>query len=184
MKYLVVGLSMFCSVFMMTSCQSGANADSQITQKAPAPSQGPTADTRQAPHVSPVEAPTVEEPVPTVEAQKPAELLPDQVDLTQPVHASDLYTYFYANQKAWLGQTVQVVGYFKGTTHSSATDTTRIDLKTEPLGKTVVGGIISGKQVAPRSAVKQRAGVILKGTIAEPYFGMVILNDASFQNRE
>lgn len=179
MKFLVVGLSMFCSAFMVTSCQPGTHADPQIAQKASTSSPAPTTETLTA-NATPVE----EELIPTVEAQKPAELLPDQVDLTQPVHANDLYTYFYANQEAWLGQTVQVVGYFKGTTHSSATDTTRIDLKTDQLGKTVVGGIISGKQVAPRSAVKQRAGVIIKGTIAEPYFGMVILNDASFQNRE
>jgi len=115
--------------------------------------------------------------------EKPV-LDPNHYDPDEPVPASALYDAFYGDKDAWLGKQVTVVGYYKGSTHSSATDETRVDLKTGQLGKTVVGCMIKGKDVTPRSAVAQRAGVIMRGTISEPFFGQVILRNAVFMNRE
>jgi hypothetical protein len=90
----------------------------------------------------------------------------------------------YAAVTGWQGKTVTVAGYYKGSTYSSASDKTRIDLKADRLGNTVVGCRIPGKDVTPQSAADDRAGVTLRGTIGEAAFGQVILEDCTFLNRQ
>lgn len=129
---------------------------------------------------TPVAPPVEEEP-----AAKPTVLLdPNQIDPAQPIPANALYEAFFADKNGWLGKQVTVEGYYKGSTYSSATDETRVDLKPDQMGKAVVGCMIQGEGVTPKSAAKQRAGVVIRGTIAEPFFGQVILRDAVFLNRE
>ena len=82
----------------------------------------------------------------------------------------------------WQGKKVQVVGAYDSSTHSSAGDTQRHDLR-DAAGKVAVGCEHPGKAPAPRSAVDQREGVIVEGTIGEPAFGTVTLQDCRFVNR-
>lgn len=128
-------------------------------------------------------------PEPTAEAAAATEpakpsLNPNTYDPAKPIPADMLHDAFYADKEAWLGKEVQVLGYYKGSTHSSATDRTRVDLKANATGKSLVGCLIPGKGVTPESAVKNRAGIIMKGTITQPFFGQVILDNAVFLNRE
>lgn len=166
------------SIIAISACQS---------QKVEQASEKPQEITK----ASVVVEPSKPEPQPK---EKPAEdrqskeaesvaMTPDQLDLQKPISASDLYLHYFANPEAWLGKEVTVIGYYKGSTHSSATDRTRVDLKTGPIGKTAVGCLIAGKDVTPKSAAKDRAGVMLSGTIIEPFFGQVILENAKFLNR-
>jgi hypothetical protein len=90
----------------------------------------------------------------------------------------------HAAVTGWQGKTVTVAGYYKGSTYSSASDKTRIDLKADRLGDTVVGCRIPGKDVTPPSAVEDREGVTLRGTIGAAAFGQVILEDCTFLNRQ
>lgn len=80
----------------------------------------------------------------------------------------------------WQGQKVKVVGYFNGTTYSSANDTTRHDLQTGQSGPAVVGCNQAGDVQAPEAASANRAGVVMEGTIGEPIGDKIILEDCRF----
>ena len=82
----------------------------------------------------------------------------------------------------WQGRTVQVVGRYDSSTYSSAGDTQRHDLS-DGSGRKAIGCSHQGEAAAPRSAVDQRDGVIVEGTIGEPSFNQVNLDDCRFVNR-
>jgi hypothetical protein len=82
----------------------------------------------------------------------------------------------------WQGKKVQVVGRYNGSTHSSAGDTQRHDFE-DASGKKAVACSHKGNAPAPQSAVDQRDGVIVEGTIGEPFFDQVQLTDCRFVNR-
>jgi hypothetical protein len=82
----------------------------------------------------------------------------------------------------WQGKTVQVVGRYDSSTHSSAGDMQRHDLD-DAAGTAAVGCSHSGSAPAPRSAVDQRDGVIVEGIVGRPTFGTVHLEDCRFVNR-
>jgi hypothetical protein len=82
----------------------------------------------------------------------------------------------------WQGKKVQVVGSYHSSTHSSAGDTQRHDL-VDASGKKAVSCSHQGAAPAPQSAVDQRDGVIVEGTIGEPSFDQVNLIDCRFVNR-
>jgi hypothetical protein len=82
----------------------------------------------------------------------------------------------------WQGKKVQVVGRYHSSTHSSASDTQRHDIA-DASGKKAVACSHKGNAPAPQSAVDQRDGVIVEGTIGEPVFDQVQLTDCRFVNR-
>ena len=176
MPYMFAGLALL----LLTSLACSSNVAEVAENPAQVQTQPARAKQRQPkPEPKPVET------VANVEEKAPETALdPNQYNPEDPLPAQVLYDAFYANKDAWLGKKVTVMGYYKGSTHSSATGETRVDLKAGQLGKTVIGCMIAGKDVTPRSAVEERAGVIMRGTISDPFFGQVILRDAVFMNRE
>jgi len=83
----------------------------------------------------------------------------------------------------WTGVEVSVVGRYKGTTYSSASDSTRHDLRDEKGAE--VGCGQAGRQSAPQSAVDQREGVVVRGKVsAEMAFGSPQLDDCVWVNRK
>jgi hypothetical protein len=85
---------------------------------------------------------------------------------------------------AWQGNTVKVVGYYHGAGYSSATDKTRVNLKPGAEAKTgVVGCEIPGKVDMPQSMRDQRDGVIVEGTLGEPGWDNLTLDDCRLVNR-
>lgn len=82
----------------------------------------------------------------------------------------------------WQGRTVQVVGRYDSSTHSSAGNVQRHDLA-DAAGKKAVACSHSGNAPAPKSAVDQRDGVIVEGTIGQPFFDTVNLENCRFVNR-
>lgn len=84
----------------------------------------------------------------------------------------------------WQGDTVKVVGYYHGAGYSSATDKTRVNLKPGADAKTgVVGCEIPGKVDMPQSMRDQRDGVIVEGTLGEPGWDNLTLDDCRVVNR-
>ena len=82
----------------------------------------------------------------------------------------------------WTGVEVAVVGRYKGSTYSSASDTTRHDLRDDQGAE--VGCEQAGRQEAPKGAVDQREGVIVRGKVsAEMAFGSPQLEDCVWVNR-
>lgn len=112
------------------------------------------------------------------------DLDPATVSPDEPIAAAALHDAFTADPDAWMGKEVSVVGYYKSSTYSSATDATRIDLKTGPTGETVLSGRIAGEVETPKSMVTEREGVILRGKITTPTFGRVTLEETVIVNRE
>ena len=82
----------------------------------------------------------------------------------------------------WQGRKVQVVGRYHGSTHSSAGDLQRHDIA-DASGKVAVGCSHRGSAGAPASAVGQRDGVVVEGTIGEPMFDQLTLENCRFVNR-
>jgi len=168
-------------VLFLALCLQCSDASEQPAhQSVPNPGSVELSNTKQAapePAIVPTESASLQ-PEPPAEMPDPQTLDPEM-----PIPAGILHEAFYANKDAWLGKKVTVVGYYKGNTHSSATDQTRVDLKTGQLGKTVVGCYMPGKDVVPKSVAEARADVLMRGTIAEPFFGQVVLKDSVFVNR-
>ncbi len=81
-----------------------------------------------------------------------------------PILAEDLHEAVFG----WQGETVRVSGYYKGSSHSSATDETSHGIKTDARGETVVHCHEAGKTSAPDSVEQDRAGAVVEGKIAEP----------------
>lgn len=82
----------------------------------------------------------------------------------------------------WMGRELSVVGDFHGNTHSGASDETRVDLKGKD-GKVAAGCNMPGKVEMPASALSQRSGVEMRGTLGEGEFDRVTLNGCRFLNR-
>ena len=104
------------------------------------------------------------------------EAMPGQA---QPIPVQKLYEAI----TGWQGQEVAVVGYYHSSGYSSAIDKTKINLRSERKGENAVGCQIPGKDVTPENLKDNREGVIMRGTIGEPTWDQVILEDCAFLNR-
>ena len=91
----------------------------------------------------------------------------------EPILAEDLHEAVYG----WQGETVRVAGYYKGSTHSSANDTTSNALKAGVSGDTVVHCNQKGKHSAPEAVKADRASAVVEGTIGEPTWSQIVLTD-------
>jgi hypothetical protein len=108
---------------------------------------------------------------------------PATVKADQPIPAAEFAEALLANPEAWKDKEVSVVGYYKSSTYSSASDSTRIDLKSDRLGKKVLSGKMKGEVKMPASMSKEREGVILRGTAGIEY-KQATLFDVTIVNRK
>lgn len=104
------------------------------------------------------------------------EAMPGQ---TQPIPVQKLY----AAVMGWQGKELTVVGYYHSSGYSSATGKTKINLRAGRGGKNAVGCQIPGENVTPENLKDNREGVIMRGTMGEPTFDQVILENCTFLNR-
>jgi len=104
------------------------------------------------------------------------EAMPGQ---TQPIPVQKLHEV----ATGWQGKEVTVVGYYHSSGYSSATDKTKINLRSDRSGKNAVGCQMPGEGVVPENLKDNRESVIMRGTVGEPAFDQVILEDCRFLNR-
>jgi hypothetical protein len=83
----------------------------------------------------------------------------------------------------WQGKKITVIGYYHSSGYSSATDKSKINLRAGRSGKNAVGCQIPGENVTPENLADNREGVVMRGTVGEPTFDQVILEDCTFLNR-
>jgi predicted small lipoprotein YifL len=84
----------------------------------------------------------------------------------------------------WYGKEITVVGYYRGSGHSSANDKTSVALAPGAGKTSAVNCNIPGQDVVPASVAAQREGVVMRGTVGDATWPQVVLEDCTFVNRQ
>ncbi|MEZ5424768.1 MAG: hypothetical protein R2747_00765 [Pyrinomonadaceae bacterium] len=151
------------SIISFSACQTAS------TEK-------PTAEKTAEPEKSqPAEQPKTGE-----EKPKTSSLKPGDIDPNKPVPAEELNAAFLADEEAWKGKEVTVIGKYHSTTGSKVAgkDRIRVDLADPKTNKRIAGCVVPQKP--PEDLAKQRENRVFKGKILENRYGRILIEPCEF----
>lgn len=171
MKNLTFILVILLAAFVFSSCQETANTNSKTNET----NTSSAGENKSADNASkPAESLKAEEEKPT------SNLKPEDIDLEKPIPAEELNTAFLANEKAWIGKEVSIIGKYHSTTKSRVMDEDRIrvDISDAKTNKKMAGCIV--KKEVPEELSKERENRVFKGKIAENRYGRILIEPCEF----
>ena len=142
------------------------------------------AETAEAPDSTPAASPATEaSPAESGDAKKEeapkSDLDPSKIDLEKPIPAGDLKAAMEADEKAWIGKEVSVVGRYGKTTKSTIEGAERIRVDLQDKDKKTSVGCVVSKDVS-EDVVNNREDRVFKGKILEMRYSRPLIEPCEF----
>jgi len=153
------------AVVLMVGCQAGSKTPTDNEDV-----NNTNAENQEAPKASP----SAEEEKPT------SNLKPEDINLDKPFPAEELNAAFLANEDAWKGKEVAIVGKYSFPTISKVDgkERIRVDVSDPKTNKKVAGCVVKTKP--PEELKTKRENRVFKGTIREERYGRVLIEPCEF----